>query len=133
MQLARAKLNAFDSGHGWFFWNFRTEFEPRWDFTLAYDMGYFPADISKIQEDESVTGACTAEDNGEDEQPEPAIQKAVMPTEWRPALAFGAVFFAAAGMLLAGWYGQQRRQGYSRIGEESAVQMPTYREQTSFY
>lgn len=31
--LSYAKLNSFDTGtHGQFFWNFRTEFEPRWDF-----------------------------------------------------------------------------------------------------
>lgn len=31
--LAYAKLHAFDyQTHGQFFWNFRTEFEPRWDY-----------------------------------------------------------------------------------------------------
>lgn len=31
--LSYAKLNAFDlDTHGQFFWNFRTEFEPRWDY-----------------------------------------------------------------------------------------------------
>ena len=31
--LSYAKLHAFDRGtHGQFFWNFRTEFETRWDF-----------------------------------------------------------------------------------------------------
>ena len=31
--LAMAKLYAFDTGtHGQFFWNFRTELEPRWDY-----------------------------------------------------------------------------------------------------
>jgi hypothetical protein len=31
--LSYAKLNAFDRDtHGQFFWNFRTEFEPRWDY-----------------------------------------------------------------------------------------------------
>lgn len=31
--LSLAKLHAFDYGtHGQFFWNFRTEFEPRWDY-----------------------------------------------------------------------------------------------------
>ena len=27
--LAYAKLHAFESGHGWFFWNFKTELEVR--------------------------------------------------------------------------------------------------------
>ena len=32
-KLSYAKLHAFDyQTHGQFFWNFRTEFEPRWDF-----------------------------------------------------------------------------------------------------
>jgi hypothetical protein len=31
--LSYAKLHAFDYfTHGQFFWNFRTEFEPRWDY-----------------------------------------------------------------------------------------------------
>ncbi len=31
--LAYASLRSFDRGtHGQFFWNFRTEFEPRWDY-----------------------------------------------------------------------------------------------------
>ena len=38
-----AKLNAFDRlTHGNFFWNFRTEFEPRWDFIAATNNGWLP-------------------------------------------------------------------------------------------
>ena len=33
--LAHKHINSFNSGHGWFFWNFRTEFEPNWDFSQA--------------------------------------------------------------------------------------------------
>ena len=37
--LSYAKLNSFDTGtHGQFFWNFRTEFEPRWDFQKVRDV-----------------------------------------------------------------------------------------------
>lgn len=35
-ELSYNKLNAFDlDTHGQFFWNFRTEFEPRWDYQQA--------------------------------------------------------------------------------------------------
>jgi hypothetical protein len=38
-----AKLNAFDRlTHGNFFWNFRTEFEPKWDFIAATNNGWLP-------------------------------------------------------------------------------------------
>jgi len=41
--LASAKLNAFDAGtHGQFFWNFRTEFEPRWDYLDAVKRQWLP-------------------------------------------------------------------------------------------
>eukprot|EP01041_Mallomonas_annulata_P011054 gene11054-23110_t len=42
--LAMAKLYAFDlHTHGQFFWNFRTEFEPRWDFMQAVSRGWLPS------------------------------------------------------------------------------------------
>jgi len=41
--LSYAKLNVFDRHtHGQFFWNFRTEFEPRWDYMRAVDLGWIP-------------------------------------------------------------------------------------------
>ena len=41
--LTIAKLYAFDlNNHGFFFWNFRTELEPRWDFSRAVAMGWIP-------------------------------------------------------------------------------------------
>lgn len=43
-KLAYTKLNAFDLGsHGQFFWNFRTELEPRWDYQAAVARGWLPA------------------------------------------------------------------------------------------
>lgn len=43
--LAQCKLYAFDMRtHGNFFWNFRTEFEPRWDYLRAVENGWFPRD-----------------------------------------------------------------------------------------
>lgn len=32
LELARAQLQVFESSHGQFFWNFRTELEPRWSY-----------------------------------------------------------------------------------------------------
>eukprot|EP01038_Epipyxis_sp_PR26KG_P009311 gene9311-12547_t len=41
--LSYSKLSAFDIGtHGQIFWNFRTEFEPRWDYQQAVAYGWIP-------------------------------------------------------------------------------------------
>ena len=41
--LALSKLFAFDyANHGQFFWNFRTELEPRWSFLEATAKGWMP-------------------------------------------------------------------------------------------
>ena len=42
LELARAQLQVFESSHGQFFWNFRTELEPRWDFMAATEKGWLP-------------------------------------------------------------------------------------------
>ena len=42
--LAMAKLFAFDlNTHGQFFWNFRTELEPRWDYMQSVSRGWLPS------------------------------------------------------------------------------------------
>ena len=46
--LAHKQVSAFNRGHGWFFWNFRTEFEPHWDFLEAYRRGWFPRNVSDV-------------------------------------------------------------------------------------
>ena len=38
--LAHKQIASFNEGHGWFFWNFRTEFEPHWDFLEAWRRGW---------------------------------------------------------------------------------------------
>ena len=43
-----SEVAAFNQGHGWFFWNFRTEFEPHWDFLEAYRRGWFPRNVSDV-------------------------------------------------------------------------------------
>lgn len=46
--LGYSKLNAFDyRTHGQFFWNFRTEFEPRWDFIQASGKGWLASSFDE--------------------------------------------------------------------------------------
>jgi len=61
--LARKKINAFFGvGHGFYFWNFRTELEqPHWDYMDAVGRGWIPAGSFNIPE---VTTACHREDAG---------------------------------------------------------------------
>jgi len=44
--LAHKQIAAFNRGHGWFFWNFRTEFESHWDYLEAWHRGWFPRNVS---------------------------------------------------------------------------------------
>jgi len=40
-KLGQDYLNTFNKHvHGHFFWNFRNELEPRWDYLKAYDAGW---------------------------------------------------------------------------------------------
>ncbi|CAN0122225.1 unnamed protein product, partial [Scytosiphon promiscuus] len=56
--LAYAKLNAFEAGHGWFFWNFKTELEVRWDYLDAVERGYFPYHVDDLELNTDVNEAC---------------------------------------------------------------------------
>ena len=47
--LAHKQIAAFNEGHGWFFWNFRTEFEPHWDYLEAWRRGWFPRNVSDLE------------------------------------------------------------------------------------
>jgi len=58
-KLTMKHLNSFNSVHGWFFWNFRTEMEPRWSFIDAHFKGWFPGNVSNAFASE-VTSACPA-------------------------------------------------------------------------
>uniref|UniRef100_H3G4Z0 X8 domain-containing protein n=2 Tax=Phytophthora ramorum TaxID=164328 RepID=H3G4Z0_PHYRM len=58
------KLNAFALGHGWYFWNFKTEFGSRWNFLDLVRKGVFPKNVSNYHRDEDVFTACLAEDKG---------------------------------------------------------------------
>eukprot|EP00904_Undaria_pinnatifida_P005193 jgi/Undpi1/1803/HiC_scaffold_12.g05190.m1 len=56
--LAYAKLHAFEAGHGWFFWNFKTELEVRWNYLEATDKGYFPYHVDNLEQNEDIVDAC---------------------------------------------------------------------------
>ncbi|EEY56663.1 glucan 1,3-beta-glucosidase, putative [Phytophthora infestans T30-4] len=58
------KLNAFAVGHGWYFWNFKTEFGSRWNFLELVRKSAFPKNVSNYRSDEEVFSACLAEDKG---------------------------------------------------------------------
>ncbi len=57
--LALKHMSSFNSGHGWFFWNFRTELDPQWSYISSYFKGWFPANVSNVDSSD-VTSACTA-------------------------------------------------------------------------
>ncbi|RLN82603.1 hypothetical protein BBJ28_00003771 [Nothophytophthora sp. Chile5] len=59
------KLNAFALGHGWYFWNFKTELGSRWNFLELVRQGAFPKNVSAYHSDEEVFSACEKEDKGE--------------------------------------------------------------------
>jgi glucan 1,3-beta-glucosidase len=50
-------------GHGWFFWNFKTELEPKWDYIRSVEAGWLPRDAQASSRE--VALACAAEDTGE--------------------------------------------------------------------
>ncbi|TDH70339.1 hypothetical protein CCR75_002902 [Bremia lactucae] len=58
------KLNAFAVGHGWYFWNFKTEFGSRWNFLDLVRKGAFPKNVSSYHADDNVLTACVDEDDG---------------------------------------------------------------------
>jgi glucan 1,3-beta-glucosidase len=64
--LAIKKLNAFAVGHGWYFWNFKTELDSKWDFLKLLREGIFPQNVSDYSSDiDGVNQACEKEDKGE--------------------------------------------------------------------
>mmetsp|Transcript_11360 Transcript_11360/g.38752 ORF Transcript_11360/g.38752 Transcript_11360/m.38752 type:complete len:347 (-) Transcript_11360:299-1339(-) len=60
--LAAKQLEAFSYGHGFFFWNFKTELDPRWDYMRAAEAGWMPG-TARAAED-ALQGACDAEERG---------------------------------------------------------------------
>ncbi|OQR85743.1 glucan 1,3-beta-glucosidase [Achlya hypogyna] len=62
--MVRKKLNAFQVGHGWYFWNFKTELDMTWNFIQLCRLGAFPKNVSNYEVGE-VDNACLAEDKGD--------------------------------------------------------------------
>jgi glucan 1,3-beta-glucosidase len=83
--LTMKSLNSFNSGHGWFFWNFRTEMEPRWSFIQAYYNGWFPGNVSDVHAAE-VVNAC----------PPPTVAAVALPEAVAPTAAIAAVALGLA-------------------------------------
>ena len=63
-QLAAKKINAFSNvGHGFYFWNFRTDlYLPQWSYMAALERGWIPKGSLN---DPKITNACHNEDLGE--------------------------------------------------------------------
>uniref|UniRef100_A0A7S2WMK6 Glycoside hydrolase family 5 domain-containing protein n=2 Tax=Rhizochromulina marina TaxID=1034831 RepID=A0A7S2WMK6_9STRA len=59
--LAAKKFHAFETGHGYYFWNFRSELEPQWSFLKARKRGWIP---ESLQDVETISSACEKEDKG---------------------------------------------------------------------
>lgn len=47
-EFARAQMDAFEVGNGWFFWNFKTEnnHAPAWDYLLGWREGWMPSNAA---------------------------------------------------------------------------------------
>ena len=59
--MALSKLFAFDyANHGQFFWNFRTELEPRWSYLQATTNGWIPTGPFTSQTRETFLNTCNA-------------------------------------------------------------------------
>jgi hypothetical protein len=60
--LGNAKLHVYDRHtHGQFFWNFRTEFEPRWDFQEAVRRKWLPMNYNSYTALNGMLSGCGAE------------------------------------------------------------------------
>ncbi|KAL1507112.1 hypothetical protein AB1Y20_007968 [Prymnesium parvum] len=49
--LASKQIHSFNQGHGWMFWNFRTELEDRWSYLASCARKWFPANVSSIEDE----------------------------------------------------------------------------------
>lgn len=60
--LAAKKLSAFATeAYGFYFWNFRSEFEDQWSYLRAVERNWIPADLTDV--DGLIAGACESEDS----------------------------------------------------------------------
>jgi glucan 1,3-beta-glucosidase len=56
--IASSKLFAYESVHGWAFWNFKTELEPRWSYIQGTLNGYFPNSVAELEKNKYVNHVC---------------------------------------------------------------------------
>lgn len=58
-QFAYAQLYSYDLfTHGFYFWNFRTELETRWDYQRAVELGWLPTDWEAVSTRQMIERAC---------------------------------------------------------------------------
>lgn len=86
--LSYAKLNVFDQNtHGNFFWNFRTEFEPRWDYQAAHKNGWMPGKGQWASDSDTqrlIRDACPFKPKNHAQAPAPAPAPAQAPPSVPP-------------------------------------------------
>ncbi|KAI8058598.1 glycoside hydrolase superfamily [Syncephalis plumigaleata] len=46
-RFAELQMDAYEAGRGWFFWNFKTEESPQWDYLLGVEEGWIPRNPAK--------------------------------------------------------------------------------------
>lgn len=46
-EFAEKQMDAYEAGRGWFFWNFKAESSPQWDYLEGLRQGWMPADVTK--------------------------------------------------------------------------------------
>jgi len=45
---AESQFAAWERGNGWFFWNFKTEQEPQWDYMMGVREGWIPTNFNAL-------------------------------------------------------------------------------------
>jgi hypothetical protein len=112
-RIGLAKINAFDlDTHGFFFWNFRTELESKWDFQKAVANGWLPTAAERESADytEKLEKICAAApiDDGSS-------------WVWKLVLFLVIVLLSWQGYK---WFVASDRNGYTTIS--SAESIPSY-------
>ncbi|CAG8435154.1 979_t:CDS:10 [Scutellospora calospora] len=69
-QFASAQMDAYETGIGWIFWNFKAENSPHWDFMLGIQQGWIP--LNKMEIDNNKSNVYTT---SKDEQNEKLVPK----------------------------------------------------------
>lgn len=107
-KLGLAKINSFDiDTHGFFFWNFRTELESKWDYQRAVAQGWLPTATERdsVSYSAKLDEICTA-------APTTDAGSSGFSLLWHVMLIAG-VFFAA--WKLFSYCMSAERRGYSAI------------------